>query len=173
MQSDSGDFSLLDRKIIDIINKMPEEDRYVRGLRAWVGFRQTCIEYTRPERKASKSKYSFYKLVKLAFQGITSTSVKPLFLSGVLSFLVFLIIIGIIPYSLLAKFYTPENLMPKGWVSLMIAISFLSGCQLISIWLLSLYIARLFKETLSRPTYFVEYDSLVETSQMISNENES
>lgn len=172
VQSDSGDFGLLDRKIIDIINKMPEKDRYVRGLRAWVGFRQACIEYARPERKASKSKYSFFKLVKLAFQGITSTSVKPLFLSGVLSFLAFLIIVGIILYSLLAKFYMPESLMPRGWVSLMITISFLSGCQLISIWLLSIYIARLFKETLSRPTYCVEYDSLIVTSQTKRNENE-
>lgn len=165
VQKDSGDFSLLDKKVIDIINKLPEKDRYVRGLRAWVGFKQASLEYDRVERKSGKSKYSFFGLLKLASQGITSTSVKPLFLSGALSILSVLIIIGIILFALLSKFYIPYNQMPKGWTSLMITIAFLSGCQLISIWLLSLYIAKLYREVLSRPTYIIEYDSLTESAR--------
>jgi len=160
VQRDSGDFSLLDRRVIDIINSLPEKDRYMRGLRSWVGFKQASLEYDRPERKSGKTKYSFSGLVKLAFQGITSTSVKPLFVSGALSVLSVFIIIGIILFAVSSKIFIPDNQMPKGWASLMVTVAFLNGCQLISIWLLSLYVARIYKETLSRPTYIIESDSL-------------
>jgi len=160
VQSDAGDFSLLDRKVVDVINKLPEKERYMRGLRAWVGFRQTSLEYDRPEREIGKSKYSFSSLARLAFQGITSTSVKPLFISGVLSIISILVVAGIIFFALFSKIYIPLDQMPKGWTSLMITVAFLSGCQLVSIWLLSLYIAKLYRETLSRPTYIIERDSL-------------
>ncbi len=173
VQSDAGDFSLLDRKVVDVINKFPEKDRYMRGLRAWVGFKQVGLEYDRPQRQCGKSKYSLSSLIKLAFQGITSTSVKPLFLSGVLSLLSIFIIIGVVFYVLLAKVYIPNNQMPKGWTSLMITITFLSGCQLVSIWLLSLYVARLFKETLSRPTFIVEFDSLAQLPQQTEGGDEN
>jgi dolichol-phosphate mannosyltransferase len=165
VQRDSGDFSLLDRKVVDIINKLPEKDRYMRGLRSWVGFKQTSLEYDRPERESGKTKYSFLALAKLAFHGITSTSLKPLFLSGLLSTLSLLIIVGIILFVLFSRIYVPDHQMPKGWASLMITISFLASCQLMSTWLLSLYIARLYKEVLSRPTYIVEHDSLTESNQ--------
>lgn len=169
VQRDSGDFSLLNRKVVDIINKLPEKDRYVRGLRAWVGFKQASLEYDRIERKIGKSKYSFSGLIKLAFQGITTTSVKPLFLSGLLSILSILIIAGVILFALFSKIYIPYDQMPKGWASLMITIAFLSGCQLTATWILSLYIARLYKEVLSRPTYVVDYDSLAETGKQLKD----
>ncbi len=162
VQKDSGDFSLLDRKVVDIINQLPEKDRYMRGLRAWVGFRQVNLEYDRMDRKKGKSKYSFSGLVKLAFQGITSTSVKPLFISGLFSILSILIVWGIIIFAVMSKFYIPDKMMPRGWTSLMVTIAFLSGCQLVSIWLLSLYMAKIYREALSRPAYIIEYDSLAQ-----------
>lgn len=165
IQRDSGDFSLLDRKIVDIINKLPEKDRYMRGLRAWIGFRQISLEYDRTDRRVGKSKYSFSGLIKLAFHGITTTSVKPLFLSGLLGVLSLLMIAGIILFTLFSKIYIPYDQMPKGWTSIMITIAFLSGCQLTSIWVLSLYVARLYKEVLSRPAYVVEYDSLIKNNK--------
>lgn len=165
IQMDSGDFSLLDRKIIDVINKLPEKEKYIRGLRAWVGFKQTEITYERKRRKKGKSKYPFISLAKLAFHGILSTSVKPLFLSGLFCALSIFIIISIIIFSVFSKIIMPENLMPKGWTSIMIVISLLSGLQLISIWLLSLYIAKIYRETLSRPTYLVAQDSLEESNR--------
>ncbi|MBN3040109.1 MAG: glycosyltransferase family 2 protein [Candidatus Omnitrophica bacterium] len=165
VQKDSGDFSLLDRKVVDAINKLPEKSRYLRGLRAWVGFKQARIEYDREERGKGLSKYSFISLVKLAFMGITSTSVKPLFLSGLFSLVSLIVVIGIIFYVLFAKLYLPDDLMPKGWSSIMITVAFLSGLQLVSIWLLSLYIANMYKETLSRPTYIVDYDSALQRFQ--------
>ena len=165
VQRDSGDFSLLDRKVVDIINKLPEKDRYMRGLRAWVGFKQVDLEYDRLERKLGRSKYSFLSLAKLALQGILSTSVKPLFLSGLFCALSILVILGVIIFVLFAKIYVSAELMPRGWSSLMIIIAFLSGLQLISIWLLSLYMAKIYREIISRPTYLIEYDSLVKDNQ--------
>jgi len=99
VQKDAGDFSLLDRKVVDIINVLPEKDRYMRGLRAWVGFKQTEIQYDRVDRKSGKSKYTTIGLFKLAVQGITSTSVKPLFISGFFGVISIVTIIGFPPIS--------------------------------------------------------------------------
>ena len=172
VQPDSGDFSLLDRTVVDVINQLPEKERYMRGLRAWVGFRQTSVEYDRPERKTGKTKYSLAKLMTLATQGLTSTTVKPLFVSGILTIMSIVFISSIGLYAILGKWIVPENRMPAGWTSLIATISIVGFGQLMSTWLLSLYIARLFREVISRPTYIVENDSLVlehPTTPTISN----
>lgn len=160
VQSDSGDFSLLDRVVVDIINQLPEKERYMRGLRAWVGFKQTSLEYDRPQRKTGKTKYSLPRLTTLATQGLTSTTVKPLFFSGILTLVSIVFISAIGLYALLAKWVVPEDRMPVGWTSLITTISVVGFGQLMSTWLLSVYIARLFREVISRPTYIVENDSL-------------
>ena len=160
VQADTGDFSLLDRTVVDIINQLPEKERYMRGLRAWVGFRQTSLEYDRPERKTGKTKYSIARLVKLAIQGLTSTTVKPLFLSGILTIMSIVLISAIGLYALLSKWFVPENQMPVGWTSMIATVSIVGFAQLLSTWLLSVYIARLFREVISRPTFIVESDSL-------------
>lgn len=172
VQPDSGDFSILDRTVVDVINQLPEKERYMRGLRAWVGFRQTSLEYDRPKRKTGKTKYSLAKLLTLATQGLTSTTVKPLFVSGILTIMSIVFISSIGLYAILGKWIVPENRMPPGWTSLIAAISIVGFGQLMSTWLLSLYIARLFREVISRPTYIVENDSLVlehPTTPTISN----
>ena len=172
VQPDSGDFSLLDRTVVDVINQLPEKERYMRGLRAWVGFRQTSLEYDRPQRKTGKTKYSLAKLLTLATQGLTSTTVKPLFVSGILTIMSIVFISSIGLYAILGKWIVPENRMPAGWTSLIATISIVGFGQLMSTWLLSLYIARLFREVISRPTYIVESDSLVlehPTTPTISN----
>ena len=164
VQADSGDFSLLDRTVVDVINQLPEKERYMRGLRAWVGFRQTSLEYDRPERKTGKTKYSLARLMRLATQGLTSTTIKPLFFSGILTIMSILFISTIGLYALLGKWIVPENQMPVGWTSLTLTISFVGFGQLMSTWLLSVYIARLYREVISRPTYIVENDSLAKSS---------
>jgi len=165
VQKDAGDFCLLDRRVVDVINSLPEKEKYTRGLRAWVGFKQAEIYYDRQERKKGKSKYSLFSLIRLAFHGILSTSVKPLFLSGVFSTLSILIILGVIIFSMASRLLLPESVMPKGWTSIMITISVFSLLQLISIWLLSLYIARIYSEALARPPYVVSYDSLTQEKE--------
>ena len=172
VQPDSGDFSLLDRTVVDVINQLPEKERYMRGLRAWVGFRQTSLEYDRPQRKTGKTKYSLAKLMTLATQGLTSTTVKPLFVSGILTIMSIVFISSIGLYAIIGKWIVPVNRMPAGWTSIIATIGIVGFCQLMSTWLLSLYIARLFREVISRPTYIVENDSLVlehPTTPMISN----
>ena len=172
VQPDSGDFSILDRTVVDVINQLPEKERYMRGLRAWVGFRQTSLEYDRPKRKTGNTKYSLAKLLTLATQGLTSTTVKPLFVSGILTIMSIVFISSIGLYAILGKWIVPENRMPPGWTSLIATISIVGFGQLMSTWLLSLYIARLFREVISRPTYIVENDSLVlehPTTPTISN----
>ena len=161
VQADAGDFSLLDRTVVDAINQLPEKQRYMRGLRAWVGFKQTSLEYDRPPRTTGKSKYSFIKLVRLATEGLTSTTVKPLFLSGVLTILSLIFLFAVAVYVLISKTLIPQNNMPVGWTSLMLTMTILNGSQLISTWLLSLYISRLYREVISRPTYILESDSLL------------
>ena len=160
VQKDAGDFSLLDRKVVNAINDLPEKEKYVRGLRAWVGFKQTELKYDRIARKKGKTKYSLSSLIKLAFQGVLSTSVKPLFLSGLFGALSAITIIGIVVFSVVSKIFLPGDVMPKGWTALMVTVSVLSGFQLISTWLLSLYIARIYREILGRPAYLIAYDSL-------------
>ena len=172
VQPDSGDFSILDRTVVDVINQLPEKERYMRGLRAWVGFRQTSLEYDRPQRKTGKTKYSLAKLLTLATQGLTSTTVKPLFVSGILTSMSIVFISSIGLYAILGKWIVPENRMPPGWTSLIATISIVGFGQLMSTWLLSLYIARLFREVISRPTYIIENDSLAledPTTPMITN----
>jgi len=172
VQPDSGDFSLLDRTVVDVINQLPEKERYMRGLRAWVGFRQTSLEYDRPQRKTGKTKYSLAKLMTLATQGLTSTTVKPLFVSGTLTIMSIVFISSIGLYAIIGKWIVPVNRMPAGWTSIIATIGIVGFGQLMSTWLLSVYIARLFREVISRPTYIVENDSLVlehPTTPTISN----
>lgn len=162
IQRDAGDFSLLHRKVVDIINKLPEGEIYMRGLRAWVGFKQVALPYDRENRKIGKSKYSFGSLAKLAFRGILSTSTKPLLISGVFSVISLLIVMIIILYVLSSKIFLRLNSIPAGWASIMMTISILSGFQLLSLWILSLYVAKMYREILSRPTYIIANDSLKE-----------
>ena len=159
VHKDSGDFSLVSRRVVDIINKMPEKEIYIRGLRAWVGFRQTSLPYDRKDREHGESKYSFKSLVKLAFRGILSTSTKPLLLSGCLTIVSILLVLGIILYVLIPKLFLVSSI-PKGWASVMITMCLLSGFQLLSLWMLSLYVAKVYREVLGRPTFIVEKDSL-------------
>jgi glycosyltransferase involved in cell wall biosynthesis len=160
VQKDSGDFSLIDRKVINIINELPEKSPYMRGLRAWVGFKQVELPYDRPDREHGKTKYSMFSLFNLASQGILSTSVKPLFLSGIFSLTSIMVIAAIALYALIGKIFISEEIMPKGWTSIVVIVAIMGGFQLISTWLLSLYIARIYREILSRPTFIIESDSL-------------
>lgn len=162
VQKNSGDFSLLSRRVVNILNALPEKEVYMRGLRAWVGFKQGAVAFDRDERKAGESKYSFHSLIKLAFRGTLSTSTKPLLLSGFFSIISLLIIIGVLLYAVLSRFFYPYNSIPAGWTSIMVTISVLSGFQLFSLWLLSLYLAKVYREVLSRPTFIIEKDSLIE-----------
>lgn len=152
---DTGDFRLVDRKVIDVVNSMPEHNKFLRGLFSWVGFKQVEYEYERKERVAGKTKYPLKKMLKLAADGIISFSSKPLKIVGGLGIISIVVSLAILIYSLISYAFELNNLMP-GWTSIMVAITLFSGVQLLSIWVMSEYIARIYDETKNRPQYIVD-----------------
>jgi dolichol-phosphate mannosyltransferase len=156
---DTGDFCLMDKEIVNLINSLPERARFVRGLRSWVGFKQVGIRCERSRRFAGKSKYSFWKLVRLAFDGIFSLSAVPLkiatavgiIVSGLsLLFSLYVIFNYVFGYKMLFI-----NISP-GWASLIVSITFLGGIQLISIGILGEYVSRIFGEVKRRPHFIID-----------------
>ena len=152
---DTGDFRLADRKVIDVINSLPEHNKFLRGLFSWVGFKQVPIEYERKERISGKTKYPLKKMLKLASDGITSFSTKPLKILGVLGIISVLISIIIFIYAIISYVFN-LNQLTAGWTSLMVTITFLGGMQLLSIWLISEYIGKIYDESKGRPEYIVD-----------------
>lgn len=150
---DSGDFRLIDRKVCDALKSLPERNRYVRGLVSWVGFKQTFVEISRQERFAGETKYSLNKMIKLALDGITSFSYKPLVIAGYLGCLTFLA--GLISLvSVIMKNFV--NHTPILNFSLIISINlFMFGLILASIGIMGQYIGRIFEESKARPNYII------------------
>jgi len=149
---DAGDFGLIDRRVVDIINKMPESNRFIRGLRSWVGFRQAGVSYNRDARFSGQPKYSFVNLVKLALDGFFSFSAIPLRLATAMGFFISgLSFIGILVY--LYRFFTTPRV--PGFTTLIIIFLFIGGVQLITVGILGEYIGRIYDETKQRPLFIV------------------
>lgn len=152
---DTGDFRLADRKVIDVINSLPEHNKFLRGLFSWVGFKQIPLEYERKERFAGKTKYPLKKMLKLASDGITSFSTKPLKILGLLGIISVFVSICILIYALISYAFN-LNQLTAGWTSLMVTVTFLGGMQLLSIWLISEYIGKIYDESKNRPEYIID-----------------
>jgi dolichol-phosphate mannosyltransferase len=151
---DSGDFCLMNRRVVDILNKMPEESRYIRGMRSWIGFKQVGLEYERDERQAGTSKYSFALLWKLAYNGIFNFSEFPIKLvSRIGVFVIIFSILYLIGVLLKKLIY---GTVPEGFITLFFIISLFSGIQLISLGLIGEYILRIFFQTKGRPLFIIK-----------------
>ena len=151
---DTGDFRLLDRKVVDVLVKMRERHRFLRGMSAWVGFRQTGVDYRRAARYAGKTKYPFRKMLRLAITAMTGFSFFPLQVATVLGFLSAGISILAIPVVAAIRLWgSHEPLL--GQATTLIAVLFLGGVQLISLGILGEYIGRLYDEAKGRPLYIV------------------
>jgi polyisoprenyl-phosphate glycosyltransferase len=158
---DSGDFCVMDRTVVDWLNAMPERNRFVRGLRSWVGYRQIGIPYERQRRFAGEVKYTVRKLFRLAFDGMINFSYRPLQLTGVFGTLVcFLSFFGIV-------FYLVHRLLDRkifglapqdvpGFTTLILAILFLGGVQLFTLGIFGEYLGRIFDEVKQRPLYIIK-----------------
>lgn len=155
MPLDSGDFSLMDKKIVNVLKSMPERNRFIRGLRSWIGFKQTELEYERERRFAGRPKYTLSKLMRLAFDGIFSFSTLPLRIATVMGFLVSMISFSGILLVLYFKLFTNKAI--PGWAATVIPVLFLGGVQLICIGALGEYIARIFSEVKQRPHYVIKF----------------
>ncbi len=149
----AGDFRLLDRRVVDVIRTLPERNRFMKGLFAWSGFRAASVEYERAERTLGTTKFRPWKLWTLALDGITSSSTAPLriwtYVGGTVAALAFLYALFIITKALFFGISVP------GYASLMVAVLFLGGLQLLSLGILGEYVGRIMVETKQRPLYIV------------------
>ena len=150
---DTGDFRLLDRKVVNVLKTMHERHRFPRGMAAWVGFKQVGVEYKRAERFAGETKYPFKKMLKLAMNAITGFSYFPLQLSSFFGFLSAGLSIIAIPLVIFLRITGSQEF--SGQASVLIAVLFLGGVQLISLGILGEYIGRLYDEAKGRPLYII------------------
>ena len=160
---DTGDFRIIVRKVIDVLKKMPEQQKFLRGQISWIGFRQTYIEYDRDERHAGASGYTYKKMLRFALDGITSFSNLPLRFATITGFVVSGIAFLLIIYALYERLVT-KNYVP-GWASLMLAVLFIGGVQLISIGIIGEYISRMSSNIRNRPLYILRETNLPEPDQ--------
>jgi len=150
---DTGDFRLMDRKVVDVMKAMRERSRFVRGLVSWAGFRQTALEYVRQERFAGETKYPLRKMLRLSADAITSFSTKPLKLAGILGFALsgagFLYLLVVLYQRLFTDSTVP------GWASLIVISLLFHGITLILLGVLGEYVGRIYEEVKGRPLYVV------------------
>ena len=163
---DSGDFSMLSRRVVDNIVAMPEQSRYLRGMRAWVGFKQIGYEYDRDERLAGKTKYSWGKLFELAFNGIFNFSDFPVKFITRLGFFTVIFSLLYFVYNVYRKFY--YNDVPKGFTATILAIILFSGVQMISLGLIGEYVLRIYNQVRNRPLFVI--DKIIQDGVEINKE---
>jgi polyisoprenyl-phosphate glycosyltransferase len=149
----AGDFRLLDRRVVDVVRALPERNRFMKGLYAWSGFKQASVEYDRAEREVGQTKFRYWKLWTLALDGITSSSTLPLriwtYIGGVIALVSFAYAAFIVLRTTLWGIGVP------GYASLMVAVLFFGGLQLLSVGILGEYVGRILIETKARPVYVV------------------
>jgi dolichol-phosphate mannosyltransferase len=150
---DAGDFSLISRRVVEQLRRMPEHHRYLRGLRSWVGFRQIGIPVERAERHSGRSKYGMLKLLKLASDGIFAFSIVPLRAAALLGTLAISLSALFAVYSLFAKVFLSQT--PRGFTALVFLITFLSGVLLLFLGIIGEYVGRIYEEIKGRPLYVV------------------
>ena len=149
----AGDFRLLDRRVVDVIRRMPERNRFMKGLFAWAGFRQAAVSYHREERMIGTTKYNYWKLWTLAIDGITSASTVPL---RIWSYLGATVALGALGYAIFIIVRTlTSGIEVPGYASMMVAVLFLGGLQLLSLGVLGEYVGRILTETKGRPLYVI------------------
>jgi glycosyltransferase involved in cell wall biosynthesis len=165
---DAGDFGLLDRRVVDALNGLPESHRFIRGLRAWVGYRQSGVPYVRPERMFGKTTNSLIKNIGWARRAIVSFSYVPLDLIAWLA----LVTVGVSFLGLVAQLilhFADPSLAPKGFTTLIVGMLFIGGIQLLCLAIIGSYVAHIYEESKHRPPYLVE--SVLNDPTMAPTEN--
>ena len=157
IEPDAGDFRLLDRKVVDAINALPERNRQMKGLFAWVGFRTAYVPFTAEARIAGQTKFTWGQLFRLAFTGLTSFTVMPLRLVSVSGMVISLTSL-IYGFYLLFEHVVEGDHLP-GWATLSVGMMFLSGVQLLALGVIGEYLGRTFEEAKQRPVYIVAEDT--------------
>jgi polyisoprenyl-phosphate glycosyltransferase len=167
---DTGDFRLIDRKIADYLRQMPEQNKFLRGQIAWLGFRQTHVLFSRDQRKFGKTGYPFFKMLRFAMDGITGFSDRPLQIVRNMGFFISFVSFIIILYAIYSHFILHRTI--TGWTSLIISSMFIGGIQLVSIGIIGEYISRINKNVLNRPLYIVDKSNVIELPRVLTRGNE-
>jgi glycosyltransferase involved in cell wall biosynthesis len=154
MPLDAGDFCVMDRRVVEVLQRMPEQSPFLRGLRSWVGFRQIGIPYDRPQRAAGRTKYNWSRLTNLAIQGLVSFSSVPLRLATWLGLLASALGFALLIWATISALLLER--IPPGWASLAVMVLFFGGIQLIMLGVLGEYVGRIFEQVKNRPLYVVE-----------------
>ncbi len=153
--ADTGDFRLVSREVVEALRSMPEKDRYMRGMVAWVGFRQVPLVFDRSERFGGRTKYSLGRMIRLGTAGVVGFSDKPLYIAVGFGFLVMLLAILGLGYVIVSILLGWGDLV-RGWASVVISVMFFSAVQLIFLGVIGIYISRVFVEAKGRPLYIVK-----------------
>jgi polyisoprenyl-phosphate glycosyltransferase len=151
---DAGDFRLMSRRAVEALQSIRERNRFIRGLAGWIGFRQTSVTFVRDVRRAGETKYPLSKMLQFALNGLISFSLIPLQLASYLGFLISSFGFFYIVYAIGLKLFTDRVVL--GWTSVMVAVLFLGGVQLISLGIIGEYIGRIYEEVKQRPLYVVD-----------------
>ncbi|WP_299111794.1 glycosyltransferase family 2 protein [uncultured Winogradskyella sp.] len=151
---DAGDFRLISKKVVNAINNMPEQNKFLRAQIAWLGFKQTNVLFNRETRKHGESGYSYSKMFRLAFDGITGFSDKPLLYVSRLGFVISIFSFLVIIYAIFSHYVLKETI--TGWTSLIISAAFIGGIQLLSIGVIGEYISRINTNVKGRPLYIID-----------------
>jgi dolichol-phosphate mannosyltransferase len=153
---DVGDYRLLDKEVVDFLNKIPEKSRFLRGLVAWGGYSSTSALFKRSKRLLGKTHYPLSKMINFALDGITTFSTKPLKIASYLGFFTSIFgILGIV-YALFRRVFLPHQYWVAGWTAIFVAVMFFGGIQLITIGIIGEYIGKIYKEIQSRPQFLIK-----------------
>lgn len=155
---DVGDFRLIDKVVVKHLKNMPEKSKYIRGQISWIGYKQTFVEYHRDARLYGKTNYPLKKMIRLALDGITAFSDKPLKMASAIGIISAIISLLAIIYALLSHFIFDSAV--SGWTSLIISVLFIGGVQLITIGIIGEYIARINNDVRNRPLYIIEEQNI-------------
>lgn len=155
---DVGDFRLIDKVIVNHLRNMPEKSKYIRGQISWIGYKQTFVEYHRDARLYGKTNYPLKKMLRLAFDGITAFSDKPLKMASAIGIISAILSLLAIVYALISYFIFDSAV--SGWTSLIISVLFIGGVQLITIGIIGEYIARINNDVRNRPLYIIEEENI-------------
>lgn len=155
---DTGDFRIMHRKVVDNLKLMPEQQKFLRGQIAWIGFRQTYVEYDRAGRHGGKTGYTYGKMLRFALDGITSFSDFPLKLATIMGFAVSGLSFLVLIYALYGRIFSSH--VVDGWASLIVSILFLGGIQLLTIGIIGEYIGRISQNVKKRPLYIIDESNL-------------
>lgn len=151
---DTGDFRIIDRKVVEILKQMPEKSKYLRGQISWIGFNQTFVEYDRQERQEGETGYTYSKMLRFALDGITAFSDLPLKIVTYFGLIVSIFAFVMTLYALYSRFVL-DNYQP-GWTSLMISVLFIGGVQMIAIGIIGEYLSRMNSNSRNRPLYIIK-----------------